>query len=213
MKGVAALLSRTPLKTIRISYSSDYKSFIIHHVASDSSHPLHILQRRRQAEWQKQGLRWHATTGVDLSKSSCVRSWARRRLRNAVVDELKLRGYNEKGIMVDSTAVHGQSDLVNILQQGRSLDLTGSLRIHVQKPLISAKYTDVRSEVGQLFDIMLRSFKSEPDHRPLPATMGSHVLSKPISPKVPTSHQPRVSVGSKGTFQKNRPSSSLTSQN
>ncbi|KAF2130926.1 hypothetical protein P153DRAFT_365551 [Dothidotthia symphoricarpi CBS 119687] len=149
MKSIFSLLARQQLKTFKVNYAPEYKTFIIHHVCTDQSHPLNEAQRRRQREWKKEGLWWHATTGVDLSKSSCVRAWARRRLRNAVTEELKARGYDEKGKPLDGASVKGKSDL------------TGSLRLHAQLPLLPATYVDVKEEVGKVLDMLLEGAKEE----------------------------------------------------
>jgi hypothetical protein len=154
MNSVFSLLAKQPPKTFKVSYAPQYKNFIINHVATDPSHPLHETQRRRQAEKKKEGLWWHATTGVDLNKSSCVRAWARRRLRRAVVDELKARGYDENGkyANLNKLQTQTQTDLMAGVAAGKTLDLKGSLRLHVQAPLLPAKYVDVRAEAGAVID-------------------------------------------------------------
>lgn len=166
MKSVFSLIGRQQFKTFRASHSPDYKTFTIQHVASDLSHPLHETQKRRQVARPKRGLWWHATTGVDLSKSSCVRAWARRRLRNALREELLQRGFDQTGIMVSPEAIGDRADLLHLLQQGRALHLTGSLRLHVQPALIPAKYTEVRTETGQLIDILLQGLVQQAGGQP-----------------------------------------------
>lgn len=149
MKSVFSLLARQQLKTFKVNYAADYKTFIIQHICTDPSHPLQEAQRRRQRERKKEGLWWHATTGVDLAKSSCVRAWARRRLRNAVTEELKARGYDEKGKLLNANTIKGKADL------------TGSLRLHVQLPLLPAKFVEVKEEVGKVLDALLQGAKNE----------------------------------------------------
>ena len=155
MKSVFSLIAKQQPKTFKVSYAPDYKNFIVNHVLIDPSHPLHETQKRRQAERKKEGLWWHATTGVDLNKSSCVRAWARRRLRNAIKDELRERGYDENGMFVDLKSVQGRPDLMRLLQAGQTLNLSGSLRLHVQPPLIPAKYADVRAETGHVIEAVV----------------------------------------------------------
>ena len=48
-------------------------------------------------------------------------------------------------------------------------DEKGSLRLHVQPPLIPAKYVDIRAEAGALIDA-LESATNRPFHNPLAAT-------------------------------------------
>jgi hypothetical protein len=79
-----------------------------------------------------------------------VRAWARRRLRNAVEEVLKARGYNANGIMVQSKTA-----------QGKPLDLKGSLRLHVQTPLIPARFEEVKAEVHKIIDVMIQAVNAE----------------------------------------------------
>lgn len=161
MNRIFSLLAKQQPTTFRVSYAPEYKTFIVNHIATDPSHPLHEAQKRRQRERRREGLWWHVTAGVDLNKSSCVRTWARRRLRNAVKDELQQRGYDDTGKLVGLEAVQQRPDAMHLLRQGKSLDLTGSLRFHVQPPLIPAKYAQLRAETGQVIDIMLQGLKKD----------------------------------------------------
>lgn len=157
---VLSLLARQPLRTFKVNYAPDYKNFILNHVATDPSHPLFETQRRRQIEKKKEGLWWHATTAADLNKSSCVRAWARRRLRNAITEELKARGYDENGKFVDVEILKTRPDLMDVLRAGKTLDLKGSLRFHVQPPLIPAKYLDVRAETAVVIEAVVNGTRS-----------------------------------------------------
>ncbi|CAE7024813.1 hypothetical protein P3342_005480 [Pyrenophora teres f. teres] len=161
MKSLFSFIARNRPKTFTVSYSPDYKNLIINHVASDLSHPLHETQKRRQRERKKEGLWWHATTGVDLNKSSCVRAWARRRLRNAIKEELKLRGYNENGILVQPKATSDRANSTGLLHVGKPLNLMGSLRLHVQSPLLPAKYADIRAETGDIIGALIHAVGSD----------------------------------------------------
>ncbi|RMZ74201.1 chitin biosynthesis [Pyrenophora seminiperda CCB06] len=157
MKSFFSLIARNRPKTFTVSYSPDYKNLIINHVATDPSHPLHETQKRRQRERKKEGLWWHATTGVDLNKSSCVRTWARRRLRNAVKDELELRGYNENGILAQPKATPDSANPTKLRYAAKLPNLTGSLRLHVQAPLLPAKYADIRAETRGIIDALVQA--------------------------------------------------------
>lgn len=148
-------LSKLKLKTFKVSFSPTYANWIVNHIATNPAHPLYISQRRRQQEIKKDGLWWHSTNGVDISKSGCVRTWARRRLRQAFVEELKAKGYDETGKLVDATAMQERIDVMNIVRLGRSVNLTGSLRMHGVGPLISAKFVDVKKEVRGIVDALI----------------------------------------------------------
>lgn len=157
MKAVVHRLSKLKLKTFKVSYSPTYTNYILNHIATNPSHPLYISQRRRQQEHKKEGLWWHATNGVDISKSGCVRTWARRRLRQAFVEELKVKGYDEMGKLVNENAMQERSDVMNVLKLGRSIDLTGSLRMHGVGPLIPARFETVKEEMRGIVDALIQS--------------------------------------------------------
>ncbi|KAH6618591.1 hypothetical protein C7974DRAFT_33030 [Boeremia exigua] len=157
MKAAVLGLSKLHLTTFKVSYSPAYTNFILNHIAINPSHPLYISQARRQGEHKKEGLWWHATNGTDISKSGCVRTWARRRLRRAFVEALKARGYDETGKLVDATAMQHRRDVMNVVRLGRSVDLTGSLRMHGVGPLIAAKFETVKEEMSSVIETILRS--------------------------------------------------------
>lgn len=157
MKAVVHRLSKLKLKTFKVSYSPTYTNYILNHIATNPSHPLYISQRRRQQEHKKEGLWWHATNGIDISKSGCVRTWARRRLRQAFVEELRDKGYDEMGKLVNKNAMQGRSDVMNVLRLERSIDLTGSLRMHGVGPLIPARFETVKEEMRGIVDALIQS--------------------------------------------------------
>ncbi|KAF1830372.1 hypothetical protein BDW02DRAFT_642244 [Decorospora gaudefroyi] len=161
MKSAIFSIAKIRPQTFKVTYSPEYKSFIINHIATDPSHPLYESQKRRQAERKREGLWWHVTTGIDLNKSSCVRAWARRRLRTAITEELKQRGYDENGKFVNLKAIQDRMDMMSVLRVGKTLDLTGSLRLIVQPPLVPAKYADVRAETGKVIEALVEAVKNE----------------------------------------------------
>ncbi|KAF9698361.1 hypothetical protein EKO04_003838 [Ascochyta lentis] len=157
MKAVVHRLSKLKFRTFKVSYSPTYTNYILNHIATSPSHPLYTSQRRRQQQHKKEGLWWHATNGVDISKSGCVRTWARRRLRQAFVAALKQKGYDETGKLVDATALQDQRDVMNVVRLGRNVDLTGSLRMHGVGPLIPAKFETVKEEMRGIVDALIQS--------------------------------------------------------
>jgi hypothetical protein len=163
MSKVFKQLARERFKFFNINYSSEYKTFIPNHVIIDPSHPLHTTQKRRARARKKEGLWWHATTGVDLAKSSCVRSWARRRLRQAIIEELKARGYDENGKVIDRAPAKYGEDLRTTKDFVKPLDLKGSLKLHVQVPLLPAKFVDVKAEAGKVVQLVVEGTRAEAD--------------------------------------------------
>lgn len=157
MVSVAYRLSKLNITTFKVSYSPTYANFILNHVAANPLHPLCASLRRRQHARKKEGLLWHTTNGTDISKSACVRTWARRRLRHAFQEELKAKGYDETGRLAQVTPMLDRPDVMNVLRRGRSVDLTGTLRMHGVTPLIPAKFETVKSEMRSIIEAMLQS--------------------------------------------------------
>ncbi|KAF2036382.1 hypothetical protein EK21DRAFT_96307 [Setomelanomma holmii] len=197
MSRVILQLTRQQSKLFKVSYAPDYKTFLPKFIISDSSHPLNETQKRRAKERGKEGLWWHTTTGVDLSKSSCVRGWARRRLRTAVVEELKARGYDENGKVAHVGSLTSSSNVPN----ATLFDLKGSLRLHAQAPLVPAKFVDVRADVSKILDIMVEAAKVQPNDQVhgqptkprVQRNPPMHMQSKRIA--IPSNRMPRGSNG------------------
>lgn len=157
MKTIAHRLTKIKFQTCKVSYSPTYTNFVPNYIASNPGHPLYITQRRRQQEHKREGLWWHATNGTDISKSGCVRTWSRRRLRHAFIEELEAKGYDETGKLVDATAMQNRTDVMNVVRLGRNMDLMGSLRMHGDKPLVPAKYETVKEEMRSIVDALIAS--------------------------------------------------------
>jgi hypothetical protein len=158
---------------------------------------LCTLRRREQSVRKHEGLWWTVTSGVDLSKSSVVRSSCRRRLRTAVVQSLRARGFDEFGRLVDHDALlRARHDLAGQLDREHALSLTGSTRLHIMPPLLATKYLDLRTETDSLMDILLEEIKGRPPQRP--------PLSRPRTPqtvrKVQLSPKPQQVLSARQQF-------------
>ena len=157
MPFLAHRLSKLKLTTFKPSYSPSYANLSTNHIASNTAHPLCIAQRRRQQERPRHGLWWCATTGLDVSKSSCVRTWARRRMRHALLEELKAKGYDETGKLIDKHAMKDEPVVQQVLARGRSMDLMGTLRMHGIDPLLPAKYETVRADMRSIVEALVQT--------------------------------------------------------
>lgn len=174
MKVIIDFLKRRNQKTFGVSYSPEYKTFIHHRVASDRQHPLQIPQKRELNARRREGLWWHVTSGLELSKSSVVRSWCRRRLRNAFLEGLKDRGFDEFGRLVDlDILIRKHEGFDPMLARDKEFQLRGSVKLHITPALVTTKYVDVRKETNGLLDILIEgakvdlrsSHRSTPEHR------------------------------------------------
>ncbi|KAF9738335.1 hypothetical protein PMIN06_009873 [Paraphaeosphaeria minitans] len=159
MKSIINRFSSFQPTTFKISYSPEYKTYLQHHAANDWLHPLHILRRREMAKRKREALWWHVTTGVDLSRSSVVRSWCRRRLRGAFTEGLKERGFDEFGRLVNVAKLREQKGFERLSERNAVLSLDGSVRLHITPALVTAKYADVRKETADTIHILLEALK------------------------------------------------------
>ncbi len=83
-------------------------------------------------------------------------------MRDAITQELKDRGFDEHGKLVGIEALERHNrGLGDALRKRTEFRLGGSLRFHIQGPLISAKYTVVRQETGVVIDALLQGVQAE----------------------------------------------------
>ncbi|KAJ4356029.1 uncharacterized protein N0V89_004056 [Didymosphaeria variabile] len=192
MKVITGLLSRFKPKTFKISYAPEYKTFLQHHAVGDPLHPMHILRRREMEARKREGLWWHVTTGVDLSKSGVVRSWCRRRLRNAFTEGLKERGFDEFGRLMNAAALPEYRRLERTSERNEDWSLTGSVRLHIAPALVTARYADMREETDAVVAILLEGVKADmfSSHHSIPPP-------KPTRPQSRTFSQSRIPSRSK----------------
>ncbi|KAF2017428.1 hypothetical protein BU24DRAFT_420473 [Aaosphaeria arxii CBS 175.79] len=165
------LLSQQNYRFFKLQYSASYSPFIQSPILSDFKHPLHPLLKRTEEQREGKGLWWHVTTNFESSKTKVVRSWLRRRLHNAFLEELKERDITEDGtILRMSDHLKGLSGLQKALEAGQVVTLTGSIRMQAQNTLVTAKYAEVRKETGSLVDALLKIRNSTLPRSPQQAT-------------------------------------------
>ena len=123
------------------------------------SHPNHIRTSRRAHAFDPTKLHWSVTAHTDVSKKRTVRSWAKRRVVEAVREELRKRGFGPDGSVI------GQGD--DGVGTGGSLDrerpgrgLSGALRIYMalddRKKVLTATGEEVRETVGVILSNVIR---------------------------------------------------------
>ena len=166
---VGHYLSRHRFQLFACNYASQYKAFINLRVQEDIQHPLNEVQKRLYQERKREGLWWHVTVGVNLSKAKVVRSWVRRRMQNAFVEELRERGIEQDGRLLGTgRGVERHGIPAKVIQQYGNVSLMGSVRLHANPSVVTAKYTDVRKETGVVVEALLLGLKTDlriPDRR------------------------------------------------
>ncbi|KAF2201347.1 hypothetical protein GQ43DRAFT_349635, partial [Delitschia confertaspora ATCC 74209] len=163
--------------TFECYYQPAYKYFFPNNIVNDRTHPLHIAGLRKRRDRPKEGLWWIVSVGSATSKARVVRSWLRRRLRNAFIEELKNRGFDEngKGIVMSRRAQgEGGGAVMEEVDKAQGMrELRGSLRLHAISPLITAKFEDVKKETAFVVNALVSALEAEEFKRNQPTSIGN----------------------------------------
>lgn len=119
---------------------------------ANPSHPYHIKVSRRMAAFDASKLHWSVGAVLDVAKKRVVRSWVTRRVREAVREELKSRGWARDG------SVLAQDELAGI---GKGKEpLRGALKIFMatdrRQAVITATGDEVRENVRAILNEVVR---------------------------------------------------------
>ncbi|KAF2712720.1 hypothetical protein K504DRAFT_360987, partial [Pleomassaria siparia CBS 279.74] len=137
------------------NYAKDYKTFIHHRLVEDKDHPLHFVQKRILRERKEEGLWWHVTVTAQTSRAKVVRSWVRRRMQNAFIAELRERDIAQDGKLVaDKTSDIGKHGIEK--KRLGTMGLTGSVKLQAGSLAVTAKYEEIRAEIGGVVDALLQ---------------------------------------------------------
>jgi hypothetical protein len=177
-------------------WSANHETFIIHWAAKDANHPMATLRRRVMGEREKKGLWWHVTVGINTSKTRVVRSWVKRRLRNAFLEALKERGVAEDGKIVNPSKLLQSQSIIRAIEQGQQVALTGSVKMHALADIVTAKYVDVKEETSALVDALLKG---------LEADLAKEMGKSPLHPLQPHRKKPSDGIFSRAVAPKGIP--------
>jgi hypothetical protein len=162
MRTAFSKLFRHRFQYFHLNADSSYKTFITDHILSDYYHPFHARQKQKLASRDRSGLWWHVTVNSRSSSTRVVRSWLRRRLRNAFLESLKEKGVDEDGKLICDERVYRHTGVLGEkLAQGQKLELKGSVNLQALKPLVTAKFADVRKETDTLVQRLLDGLRDE----------------------------------------------------
>ncbi len=126
-------LPRTPLFSASFKPGAFSASFAMQCVLSDVTHVLRPLTESRLRSRPKKGL-WLRISANNIVAKVTVRRWAKRRVREALREELKARGLGLDGLGLD----------------GRREEMKGTMEITVRQPAIGAAWADVQADVGRM---------------------------------------------------------------
>ncbi|MCJ1278867.1 hypothetical protein MMC21_006688 [Puttea exsequens] len=152
------------LKICRIAVSPDHK---ISHIATaallDTSNVLHEQKRQRYNgvihatyDREQEGLWIKFTVASRVAAKKVVKSWAKRRIMVAIVQELKRKGFDRAGRQLKGQD-DGTKPMGNIAgKASKPKTLVGTLSIDIQKPCVMAAHQDVQQQTRLVVKEVLR---------------------------------------------------------
>jgi len=162
------------LDVCRLCISPCYQ--LCHSAEAILKDPSHVLQPGLRQRYKpimtgrydelREGL-WLMFTSNPMHKKKVVRSWARRRLAQAVVEQLRLRGFDGKGRRVATASTAEESPkkiLGETATEGIPEALVGSVDIEVLNLSVEVKYEEVQRQAGLLVDEIL-NICGRPQHK------------------------------------------------
>ncbi|MDI1485333.1 MAG: hypothetical protein OHK93_000470 [Ramalina farinacea] len=149
------------------------RSSISDYILKDRSHVLYprvkrryddLLDRRQQ--WKQEGLQIEvAANGMAKKWQRTVRSWAKRRVDQALTKQLKEKGFDRQGRRVreqwtpsemdDTNSVAQRSEHVN-RSKDKVEDLCGSIRVQLLENVVVTKYPDIYQQAGLIVDELVK---------------------------------------------------------
>ena len=167
----------TPSLTIcRLDISQRHKlSYTARHILSDRSHVLYLPTRKRfQAILdgrydEGQGLKMAFIINA-LQKKRVVRSWAGRRIVQAMTEALRVRGFDKtgrrltysEGSAVTGSKLHGNP--IDMTTRSTPEALIGTANVYVLPDIIKTSFTEVQRQAGVVADKVLATCGRYPHH-------------------------------------------------
>ena len=137
-------------------------------ILDDRSHVLYVPTRKRYAailhghyDERQEGL-WLVITANTMQKKRVVRSWAKRRIVQAVTGALRMRGFGTNGKrLVDPSPNTPRVSESNGSQNKKMQDqapeaLIGTVMVHVLPESIETSFAEVQRQIGMMVDQILK---------------------------------------------------------
>ena len=144
----------------RLNISKNHKlSYTAERVFRDPSHVFHRPIRKRyqnvvngKYDPREEGL-WITCTSNTMPGTKVVRSWTTRKMRQAIVDALKSRGFDRKGKKLKALAEPGQG-----IDGGHVVPelLSGTLSIETMPLIRETKYEEVQRQAAMVVNEVIR---------------------------------------------------------
>lgn len=157
------------LTVCRLSASPQHKiSYNAHKILSDRSHVLYLPTRKRfqavldgRYDQRQEGL-WLEFIGNSLQRKRVVRSWATRRIDQAVTGALRTRGFDRNGKRLrnsDASTLkrsEANGSPVNLTTDYAPEALVGTVEVHILQTVVETSYTEVQRQAGMMVDKILK---------------------------------------------------------
>jgi len=160
MSSGGKIIGTRPPKAFIAEWRKSYLTFWPDRIMHDPYHPLHLRRMRYHKEKEQTGLWWWIQGGFSISKKSVVRHWLWRRLNTALVEELKAKGFDRNGKSIPGIRGEGAPDLF------------GSLKLAVQRPLLTIKFEELKMQTGLVIQAIEREAELSRQEKRLEANMG-----------------------------------------
>ncbi|KAL8737595.1 MAG: hypothetical protein Q9181_001537 [Wetmoreana brouardii] len=131
-------LPRTSLISITFHPNAYLPSTPMSSILSDSTHVLRPQVLSRLQSRPKKGL-WIRVSANGFASNATVRRWAKRRVQEALREDLKVRGLGVDGIGLD----------------GQRTEVRGTMEVKVKKEAVVAEWSDVRAEMGRVVEAVV----------------------------------------------------------
>ena len=158
-----------PLRVCRVFIYSKHRILpSARRILDDQSHVLYVPTRKRYAavldghyDERQEGL-WLVITANTMQKKRVVRSWAKRRIVQAVAGALRMRGFRTNGKrLVDPSPNTPRVSESNSSQNKKMQDqapeaLIGTVEVQVLPESIETKFAEVQRQIGMMVDQIVK---------------------------------------------------------
>ncbi|KAL8773521.1 MAG: hypothetical protein Q9209_001625 [Squamulea sp. 1 TL-2023] len=130
---------RSTLVSINFRPNTYVPSNPVNSIIHDATHVLRPQTAARFKSRSQNGL-WIRVSANGFASKATVRRWVRRRVREAMREELKARGVDFDGMTVEDI---------------RGRELRGTMELFVKKEAVAAEWKDVRAELGKVVEAVV----------------------------------------------------------
>lgn len=140
-------------------------------VLADATHVLRPLINHRLQSRARKGL-WVRITANSIGGKTIVRRWAKRRVQQAVREELEARNFGMDGFGIEKPRK----------------EIRGTMEVIVRQPTVGVRWEDLKSDIGRLVEAVVVMAESKAEAKIQKVRSASRVVS-PLWAPLPSSLQ------------------------